>query len=104
MEAAAKAQERMAKEGADRYEANIRGNTMDRASSRARLLKEFGDGKAAPCSYCGLKLDDKSLTRDKIYTAKEGGRYTYDNLLPACLACNQARSDTPFRKIKWQRQ
>lgn len=104
-EAAEAAGVRMDEVGADRYEADIRGNTTDRANSRKRLLAEFGDGKSCPCVYCGLKLVDKEgpnlVTRDKIYTARQGGRYTHSNLLPACLACNKSRSDTPIEKVKW---
>jgi hypothetical protein len=87
--------------GADRYESNIRGNSTDRASSRQRLLDEFGDGKHCPCCYCGMKLDKDSVSRDKIYTAREGGRYRQDNLLPACLGCNQSRGDVKFKNIQW---
>jgi 5-methylcytosine-specific restriction endonuclease McrA len=87
--------------GADDYETNVRGNSKDRAASRARLLKEFGDGTTCPCIYCGLKLDDTSVTRDKIYTARQGGRYRHDNLVPACLACNKSRGDTPWESIDW---
>lgn len=87
--------------GADRYEANIRGSSKDRAASRAKLLRVWGDGTQCPCIYCGLKLHESTVTRDKIYTAREGGRYTFENLLPACLACNQTRGDIPFREINF---
>lgn len=88
--------------GADKFESKIRGNSKDRAASRKRLLEEFGDGTHCPCVYCGLKLDKDSVTRDKIYTAREGGRYRHDNLVPACLSCNKSRGDVPFKKIKWR--
>lgn len=101
-EEARAAQAKMALLGADRYEANIRGTTVDRANSRKKLLAEFGDGKTCPCVYCGLRLDDGSVTRDKLYTAAEGGRYRHENLVPACLACNKRRSDTPFTAITWK--
>ena len=88
--------------GADRFESGARGNSTDRASSRKRLLAEFGDGETCPCVYCGLVLDDSTVTRDKIYTARQGGKYRQNNLVPACLACNKKRSDKPFTEIKWQ--
>jgi hypothetical protein len=111
-EAIAAAGARMDAEGADRYEANIRGNTKDRAASRAKLVAEFSTdgGKTCPCVYCGIKLvpepedGPNTVTRDKMYTARQGGRYNLANLAPACLACNKSRSDTPFSEAvtKWK--
>jgi hypothetical protein len=111
-EAVAAAGARMDAEGADRYEANIRGNTKDRAASRARLVAEFSrdGGKSCPCVYCGIKLvpepedGPNTVTRDKMYTARQGGRYNSANLVPACLACNKTRSDTPFAEAtsRWK--
>src|SRR5438132_5843609 len=95
------ARSRMSLLGADKYESQIRGNSADRAASRLKLLKEFGNGKTCSCSYCGLNLDESTVTRDKIYTAREGGRYVSANLIPACLSCNQSRGDVPFKEIKW---
>ena len=46
-------------------------------------------------------MDESSVTRDKIYTAREGGRYRHNNLVPSCLACNESRGNVPFKKIKW---
>jgi SPP1 gp7 family putative phage head morphogenesis protein len=97
------ANERINSLGADRYESQIRGNSTDRANSRDRLLKEFGDGHHCPCIYCGLKLGKDTVTRDKIITARQGGRYKNENLVPACLACNQARGDTKWENIRWQK-
>lgn len=88
--------------GADRFESTARGNSKDRAASRKRLLAEFGNGTHCPCVYCGVKLEDKTLTRDKIYTAREGGKYRHNNLIPACLGCNKSRGDVPFKKIRWK--
>jgi len=92
---------RMSSLGADRYESQIRGNTSDRRASKRRLLAEFGDGHSCGCVYCGLRLTENTLTRDKIYTAREGGRYRHENLVPACTSCNQARGDLSWTKIKW---
>ncbi len=72
----------------------LRGNSRDRFIRTQKLLAEFGDGEKCPCVYCGHNLTASTLTQDKIYTAAQGGRYRMDNLLPACLPCNQARSDT----------
>ncbi len=103
-EEVALANKRIDEMGADQYESNIRGNSMDRKRSRLRLLAEFGDGRHCPCTYCGIKLDEQSVTRDKILTAREGGRYQHKNLVPACLGCNQSRGDVPWKKIKWAKR
>lgn len=72
---------------------DMRGSSKDRAARTAKLLVEFGDGTTCPCVYCGTSLDAVTLTQDKIYTKDQGGRYTYPNLLPACMNCNRRRSD-----------
>lgn len=74
----------------------LRGNSRDRHARTGKLLAEFGDGVSCPCVYCGKSLDSSTLTQDKIYTASQGGRYRMDNLLPACLGCNQSRGDKPL--------
>lgn len=57
------------------------------------LLAEFGDGQWCPCVYCGAPLDAETLTKDRIIPGSRGGRYTLDNLLPACAPCNVLRAD-----------
>jgi SPP1 gp7 family putative phage head morphogenesis protein len=101
----ANAHQKMNKIGADDYEMQIRGSSRDRAAARKKLLNEFSHdgGHTCPCIYCGIKLDDSTITRDKMYTAREGGRYRSTNTVPACLGCNKSRGDIPFRAIKWPR-
>jgi 5-methylcytosine-specific restriction endonuclease McrA len=77
----------------------LRGNCKDRAARTRRLLREFGDGATCPCVYCGRELTAATLTQDKIYTADQGGRYVFANLLPACITCNQRRSDAAVREF-----
>lgn len=77
----------------------LRGNSRDRAARTAKLLAEFGDGVTCPCVYCDRALTAATLTQDKIYTADQGGRYTYANLLPACITCNQKRSDATVHEF-----
>ena len=67
---------------------NDRGNTRNRAARRAYLLRTFGDGVKAPCYRCGLVLDDSTITVDRIVPGRDGGRYTRDNIRPACGPCN----------------
>lgn len=82
--------------GADRAEANMRGNVYDRRRSKARLLREFGDGTTCPCVYCGVVLTEETIERDRIYPGSEGGRYIHANLVPADGYCNKRRGDRAF--------
>jgi 5-methylcytosine-specific restriction endonuclease McrA len=41
------------------------------------------------CAYCGAK--DIGLQRDCILPISRGGRYTLDNVVPACPACNTSK-------------
>ena len=41
------------------------------------------------CAYCGAT--DKPLQRDCVLPISRGGRYTLDNIAPACPACNASK-------------
>lgn len=41
------------------------------------------------CAYCGEA--DKSLQRDCLLALSRGGRYTLDNIVPACRPCNTSK-------------
>lgn len=82
-----------------RHGGELRGNSTDRRNRTNRLLAEFGDGVTCPCVYCGTELTAATLTQDKIYTGDQGGRYTYANLLPSCITCNQRRSDATIHEF-----
>ena len=41
------------------------------------------------CAYCGAT--DKPLQRDCMLAISRGGRYTLDNVVPACLSCNTSK-------------
>lgn len=41
------------------------------------------------CAYCGAAA--KSLQRDCVLPLSRGGRYTLDNIAPACGACNTSK-------------
>lgn len=41
------------------------------------------------CAYCGVA--DKPLQRDCVMAISRGGRYTIDNVVPACAACNASK-------------
>jgi 5-methylcytosine-specific restriction endonuclease McrA len=41
------------------------------------------------CAYCGVT--DTPLQRDCVLALSRGGRYTLDNIAPACRACNTSK-------------
>jgi 5-methylcytosine-specific restriction endonuclease McrA len=41
------------------------------------------------CAYCGVT--DKPLQRDCVLALSRGGRYTLDNIVPACTSCNTSK-------------
>jgi 5-methylcytosine-specific restriction endonuclease McrA len=43
----------------------------------------------AGCAYCGAP--DESLQRDCVLAISRGGRYTLDNVVPACRSCNASK-------------
>ena len=48
-------------------------------------LKEAWGG----CAYCGAT--DRPLQRDCLLPISRGGRYTLDNIAPACGPCNASK-------------
>jgi 5-methylcytosine-specific restriction endonuclease McrA len=49
------------------------------------LLQEGWGG----CAYCGSPSGD--LQRDCVLPISRGGRYTLDNVVPACRSCNASK-------------
>ncbi len=43
------------------------------------------------CAYCGAT--DRPLQRDCVLAISRGGRYTLDNVVPACGPCNASKSN-----------
>ncbi|MCO1655539.1 HNH endonuclease [Pseudonocardia sp. S2-4] len=41
------------------------------------------------CAYCGA--EDGSPQRDCVLPVSRGGRYTVDNVVPACRSCNASK-------------
>ena len=41
------------------------------------------------CAYCGAT--DTALQRDCILAISRGGRYTLENVVPACRSCNASK-------------
>ena len=40
------------------------------------------------CYRCGCLLSEQTLTVDRVKPGARGGRYTRDNIRPACMRCN----------------
>ena len=43
------------------------------------------------CAYCGAT--DRPLQRDCVLAISRGGRYTLDNIAPACGPCNASKNN-----------
>lgn len=43
----------------------------------------------AGCAYCGTEGVD--MQRDCVLAISRGGRYTLDNVVPACRSCNASK-------------
>jgi 5-methylcytosine-specific restriction endonuclease McrA len=41
------------------------------------------------CAYCGEA--DRPLQKDCVLALSRGGRYTLDNIVPACRSCNASK-------------
>ncbi len=41
------------------------------------------------CAYCGAT--DRRLQKDCVMAISRGGRYTIDNVVPACASCNTSK-------------
>lgn len=41
------------------------------------------------CAYCGRT--DQALQRDCVLAISRGGRYTLENVVPACRSCNTSK-------------
>lgn len=43
------------------------------------------------CAYCGADGADGALQRDCVQPLSRGGRYTLENVVPACRRCNASK-------------
>jgi 5-methylcytosine-specific restriction endonuclease McrA len=62
----------------------------------ARLQELWG----AACAYCAAT--DRPLQRDCVQPIARGGRYTLDNIVPACGSCNASKSNDEV--TSWMRR
>ena len=49
------------------------------------------------CAYCGVT--DRPLQRDCVLPISRGGRYTADNVVPACGSCNASKCNVEV--VSW---
>jgi 5-methylcytosine-specific restriction endonuclease McrA len=54
----------------------------------------------AACAYCGA--DGAALQRDCVLPISRGGRYTLENVVPACGSCNASKSNEEV--TSWMRR
>lgn len=54
----------------------------------------------AGCAYCAAS--DRALQRDCVQPISRGGRYTLDNIVPACGSCNASKSNDEV--TSWMRR
>jgi 5-methylcytosine-specific restriction endonuclease McrA len=57
----------------------------DLTAEQWAALKDAWEG----CAYCGAT--DGALQRDCVMAISRGGRYTIDNVVPACAKCNTSK-------------
>jgi hypothetical protein len=51
--------------------------------------------KHIQCSYCGIWIHEKKVTRDHVYPKSKGGLIK----TPCCIRCNQSKEDR--KPIEW---
>ena len=71
---------------------NVRGSAQDRRRRKQWLLDTFGDGTEVMChlevsDQCEMVLTFETLTVDRVVPGCLGGRYTRNNIRPACGPC-----------------
>lgn len=64
-----------------------RGNNTDRTRQNEDVLRRFGDGHTAGCYCCGVRVDIRSLSLEKLTPAFG---YKQANLAPSCRSCNSS--------------
>ncbi len=57
----------------------------DLSDGQWRALENAWNG----CAYCGAT--GRPLQRDCVLALSRGGRYTLDNIVPACASCNASK-------------
>lgn len=71
---------------------NQRGSSYQRRARREWLVNTFGDGEWVDCRLrhvpdCWVAMTKWSVSVDRVHAGAHGGRYTRDNIQPACPPC-----------------
>lgn len=66
---------------------NARGSAEDRRRRLAWLFRQFGNEGIVTCTFCAVPMLPEDCTVDRIVPGCRGGRYTRDNIRPACTPC-----------------
>ncbi|WP_167100022.1 HNH endonuclease [Mycobacterium sp. DL592] len=74
----------------------VRAVVNDLTEEQWAALKEAWNG----CAYCGAT--GRPLQRDCVMAISRGGRYTVDNVVPACAACNASKCNDEV--TSWMRR
>ena len=53
------------------------------------------------CAYCGIEPAE-TMQRDCVLALSRGGRYTLDNIVPACRSCNASKCNDEV--TSWMRR
>ena len=88
------------------------GSRRVRAARRRRRRVSLADNDLTPfqwdaivaawggCAYCGTPA--LALQKDCVLPISRGGRYTLDNVVPACASCNASKSNDEV--TSWMRR
>ena len=74
----------------------VRAVVNDLTEEQWLALKQAWNG----CAYCGAT--GTSLQRDCVMAISRGGRYTVDNVVPACAPCNASKCNDEV--TSWMRR
>lgn len=50
------------------------------------------------CQYCGTRTN---LTLDHVKPVSKGGKFTWDNMVTACMSCNGKKGDNSLKQLGW---
>jgi hypothetical protein len=73
-----------------RRSARIKGLQFNYSSEIWENAVKYFDNK---CAYCG---EEKPLQQEHFIALSKGGEYTVNNIIPACLSCNDSKRDSDF--------
>lgn len=51
------------------------------------------------CQYCYQRFTERELTLDHIKPVVRGGKKTWENIVAACMRCNQRKSDRTLEEV-----